>query len=119
MTRKHKPTPSIAAKKRPVAADSRKPVKAAAAEKAVAPVATVREKDRPKPAAPPVRKVPEEAVIAAAPAPAETVEAHPAGERPVDGRNGGAKSESPGAVHSDTKKARVSPRAASGGEGHD
>src|SRR3981081_3845722 len=141
MTRKQKP--SIAAKKRPAAADSRKPVKAAAAEKAVAPVATVREKDRPKPAAT-VRKAPEEPVIA----PAQTVEPVRTPERPVDGKsesqgaihndprqarvgprasggeghdgpsNGGAKSESPGAIHNDTRKARVGPRA-SGGGGHD
>jgi RNA polymerase primary sigma factor len=102
MTRKHKPP--IAAKKRPATADSRKPVKAAAAEKAVAPVATVREKDRSRPAAT-LRKASEEPVIA----PAQTAE--PA--RPVDG-----KSESPGAIHNDTRKARVGPRA-SGGEGHD
>src|ERR1700730_6267747 len=108
MTRKQKP--SIAAKKRPAAADSRKPVKAAAAEKAVAPVATVREKDRPKPAATP-RKAPEEPVIAAAPAPVQTVEPARTSERPVDGKNGGAKSDSPGAIHNDTRKARVGPRA--------
>src|SRR4051794_10739080 len=60
MTRKK---PPIAAKKRP-AAEPRKPVKTAAAtaEKAVAPVATAREKERPKPA--PARKPPEEPVIA-------------------------------------------------------
>src|SRR5579864_3091604 len=112
MTRKHKPP--IAAKKRPAATDPRKPVKAAAAEKAVAPVATVREKDRPKPAATP-RKAPEELVIAAAPAPAPVQAVEPARtpEQPVDG-----KSESPGATHNDTRKARVSPRA-SGVEGHD
>jgi septal ring-binding cell division protein DamX len=84
MTRKHKP--SIAAKKRPAAADSRKPVKAAAAEKAVAPVATVREKDRQKPAAT-LRKAPEEPVIA----PVQTLEPARTPERPVDGKNGGAK----------------------------
>jgi RNA polymerase primary sigma factor len=84
MTRKHKP--SIAAKKRPATADSRKPVKAAAAEKAVAPVATVREKDRPKPAAT-LRKAPEEPVIA----PVQTVEPARTPERPIDGKNGGAK----------------------------
>src|ERR1700736_2905706 len=111
MTRKQKP--SIAAKKRPAATDPRKPVKAAAAEKAVAPVATVREKDRPKPAATPPRKAPEETVIAAVPAPVQTLEPARTPERPVDG-----KSESPGAIHNDTRKARVGPRA-SGGEGHD
>src|ERR1700730_8216421 len=84
MTRKQKP--SIAAKKRPATADSRKPVKAAAAEKAVAPVATVREKDRPQPAAT-LRKAPEEPVIA----PVQTVEPVRTPERPADGKNGGAK----------------------------
>src|SRR5947207_2551662 len=100
MTRK--PKPPIAAKKRPAATDPRKPVKAAAAEKAVAPVATVREKDRPKPAATP-RKAPEEPVIAApAPASVQTVvEPARTAERPVDG-----KSESPAAIHNDTRKAR-------------
>src|SRR5205807_1705611 len=84
MTRKK---PPIAAKKRP-AADARKPVKTAtaAAEKAVAPVATVREKERPKPA--PVRKPHEEPVIAPVP---QTAEAPRTPERPVDGKNGGAK----------------------------
>src|SRR5882724_7918384 len=110
MTRKQKPP--IAAKKRPAAADPRKPVKAAAAEKAVAPVATAREKDRPKPAAP-LRKAPEEPVIAV---PVQNAEAPRTPERPADGKNGGAKSESPGAIHNDTRKARVGPRA-SGGEG--
>jgi len=113
MTRK--PKPPIAAKKRPAAAtDPRKPVKAAAAEKAVAPVATAREKDRPKPAATP-RKAPEEAVIAAVPAPAPVQAVEPARtpEHPVDGR-----SESPGVIHNDTRKARVGARA-SGSEGHD
>jgi RNA polymerase primary sigma factor len=87
MTRKHKPT--TAAKKRPVA-DARKPVKAAAAEKSVAAVATVREKDRPKPpTGSSVRKTPEETVVAAVPpvSAAEPVHA----ERPVDGKNAGAK----------------------------
>src|SRR5947209_19800625 len=99
MTRK--PKPSIAAKKRPAPADLRKPVKAAAAEKAVAPVATVREKDRAKPAAT-LRKAPEESVIA----PLHTVEPARTPERPADG-----KSESPGAVHNDTRKPRAAPRA--------
>jgi len=85
MTRKQKPP--IAAKKRP-AAEARKPVKAAAAEKAVAPVATVREKERPKPAAAPVRKVPEETVVAT---PVQDVEPPRPPERPVDGKNTGAK----------------------------
>jgi RNA polymerase primary sigma factor len=115
MTRKQKP--SIAAKKRPVP-DARKPVKAAAAEKAVAPVATVREKDhRPKPPAT-TRKAPEELQPAVAVAPVETVDPPQATERPVDGKTSGAKSESPGAIHNDTRKGRVGPRA-SGGEGHD
>src|SRR5690242_6517608 len=90
MTRKRKP--SIAAKKRP-AADARKPVKAAAAEKAVAPVATVREKDhRPKPAAT-TRKAAEElqpAAAVAAPV-VQTVEPAPAAERPAEVKTGGAK----------------------------
>jgi RNA polymerase primary sigma factor len=90
MTRKHKPT--TAAKKRPVA-DARKPVKAgAAAEKSVAAVATVREKDRPKP--PPaasVRKTPEETLAAAAAPPVSAAEPARAAERPVDGKNAGAK----------------------------
>src|SRR6266702_1721904 len=83
MTRKHKPP--IAAKKRPAATDPRKPVKAAAAEKAVAPVATVREKDRLKQPAATLRKTPEEPVIA----PVQTVEPPRATERPADGKNGG------------------------------
>jgi RNA polymerase primary sigma factor len=116
MTRKHKPTP--AAKKRPLAADARKPLKAAAAEKSVAAAATVREKDhRPKPpAVAPVRKTPEESVEVAAAPPAGAAEPARAAERPVDGKNAGAKSESPGAIHNDTRKARVGPRG-SGGEG--
>src|SRR4051794_15751907 len=100
MTRKHKP--SIAAKKRPAAADSRKPVKAAAAEKAVAPVATVREKDHRPKAAATVRKPHEQPAIA----PLQ------AAERSEHGR-----SESPVATHSDTRKARVGARA-SGSESH-
>jgi len=86
MTRKK---PPIAAKKRP-AAEPRKPVKTAAAtaEKAVAPVATVREKERPKPA--PVRKPPEEPVIAPV---SHTAEAARTPERPpVDAKNGSGKS---------------------------
>ena len=110
MTSKHKPP--IAAKKRP-AADQRKPVKAAAAEKSVAHTATVREKDhRPKTAAAPRKAAGEAVVTAPAPPPAPVaVEPARVAERPVDG-----KSESPGAIHNDTRKARVAPRA---GEGHD
>jgi len=85
MTRsKHKPP--TAPKKRP-AADARKPVKAAAAEKAVAPVATV--KDRPKPAAAaPVRKAAEEPVAVA---PVQAVEPARPVERPVEAKSSGAK----------------------------
>jgi len=75
-------------------------------------VATAREKDRPKPAAT-LRKAPEEPVIA----PCKPQSLSGRTERPVDGKNGGAKSESPEAIHNDTRKARVGPRA-SGGEGH-
>src|ERR1700760_210043 len=86
MTSKHK-TPTTAAKKRP-AADQRKPVKAAAAEKTVAHAATVREKDhRPKSAAAPRKTATaaEPMVAAPAPPPAPTV-VEPT--RPVDGKNG-------------------------------
>src|SRR6185503_320403 len=111
-----KQKPSTAAKKRPVA-DARKPVKAAAAEKAVAPVATAREKDRPKAAAAPVRKTPEETAAAVAPAPVEAAEPHHATERPVDGKSTAPKSESSGTIPNDARKGRVGPRA-SAGEGH-
>jgi RNA polymerase primary sigma factor len=114
MTSKHKPP--IVAKKRP-AADQRKPVKAAAAEKSVAHTATVREKDHrpPKSAAAPRKAAGDVVVATAAPPPSAPVTVEPArvAERPADG-----KSESPAAIHNDTRKARVGARA-SGGEGHD
>jgi len=77
MTRKHKPP--IAAKKRS-AADPRKPLKAAAAEKSVAAAATVREKERPK-SAPAARKTHDE------PAPPNGTEV----ARPVDVKAGSTK----------------------------
>jgi RNA polymerase primary sigma factor len=79
MTRKQKPP--IAPKKRPAATDSHKRVAAAAAEKAVAPVPTVREKS--KPAAAP-RKAAREHV---ATAPVESAEAAQAPERSVEGKS--------------------------------
>jgi RNA polymerase primary sigma factor len=100
MTRKHKPPTSP--KKRAPAETPRKPVKVTTAEKAVAPVATARDtKERTKP---------ERAKKPAAdptPAPATAAEG-----------KGGAKSESPGAIHNDARKARVGARP-SGAEGHD
>jgi RNA polymerase primary sigma factor len=90
MTRKHKPT-TTAAKKRP-AADARKPLKAAAAEKSVAAVATVREKERVKPAAmATVRKGPEETIAVNAVPQTGAAEPVRAADRPVDGKNAGAK----------------------------
>jgi RNA polymerase primary sigma factor len=76
MTRKHKT--STVAKKRP-SADPRKPFKALAAEKSVA-VATVREKDRPKPVGAP-RKASDESTVQTT---AEVV-------RLSDAKGGGAK----------------------------
>src|SRR5882762_3451284 len=91
MTSKHKPP--IAAKKRP-AADQRKPVKAAAAEKSVAHTATVREKDhRPKStAAPRKAAAAEPVVVATAPPPPPAPPAPIAVEsvRPAEGKNGAA-----------------------------
>ncbi|HEY3785591.1 MAG TPA: RNA polymerase sigma factor RpoD [Steroidobacteraceae bacterium] len=76
MTRKHKP--SVPAKKRP-SSEARRPLKAAAAEKSVAAVSTVREKDRSKTAA---RKV---AVEGSAPH-------HPEVARAAEAKGGGPKS---------------------------
>ncbi len=101
MTRKHKPPTSP--KKRAPAEAPRKPAKVASAEKAVAPVATARDsKDRAK--QPERAKKPESAV--AAPIAAET--------KPASG----SKSESPGAIHNDARRARVGHRA-NAAEGHD
>jgi len=98
MTRKHKP-PTTAPKKRSVS-DPRKPVKAAAAEKAVAAVATVREKDRPKPPGATVRKTPEDPVVPAA-APTNVVEPLRAAEqRPPTA----ADAKAPGAKNAAEKK---------------
>src|SRR2546427_682484 len=77
MTRKHKPLP--ASKKRP-AAQAPKPIKAAAAEKAVA-VGTVRDRDRSRPATP--KKGPEE--------PAHPSHPKHEGARPADAKSAGAK----------------------------
>src|SRR5882724_7987962 len=77
MTRKHKPLP--ASKKRP-AAQAPKPIKAAAAEKAVA-VGTVRDRDRSRPATP--KKGPEE--------PAHPSHPKHEGARPADAKSVGAK----------------------------
>jgi RNA polymerase primary sigma factor len=82
MTRKHKPT-TTASKKRPAthaAGQAGKPVKVAAAEKAVAAAAAVRDKDRTKTSAAP-KKAPEESPPAKG---AETV-------RPADARSAGPK----------------------------
>ncbi|HWG30009.1 MAG TPA: RNA polymerase sigma factor region1.1 domain-containing protein, partial [Steroidobacteraceae bacterium] len=104
MTRKHKPPTSP--KKRAPAEASRKPVKVATAEKAVVPVATARDsKERAK--QPERVKKPAETAAPAGPAPEPKTTA--------GAKNAGDRSESPGAIHNDTRKGRVGVRG-SGGE---
>ena len=86
MTRKHKPPTSV--KKRAPAEASRKPVKVATAEKAVAPVATARDSKERAKQSERARKPAETGAAAATP-------------------TAGAKSESPGATHNDARRARA------------
>src|SRR6185437_9460060 len=96
-TRKHKPAPAAAAKKRS-SAHASKPVKTVAAEKTVAVASVARDKDKSKAAAAPKKTAASEVshvhvkpveIKAAEPAPVpESAKSAP----PPDGKNGGAKS---------------------------